>query len=127
MKILVVEDDPPLRRSLTATLESEGHEAVCAETGEAALALALPGDFDAMILDIGLPDIDGFDLGRRIRANARLSEVRLIAMTGFSENAHREEAAEAGFDAYLVKPVSRNKLAATLAEVTNRPEHSSSG
>jgi CheY-like chemotaxis protein len=50
-----------------------------------------------------------------------------VAMTGFSENTHREEAVEAGFDAYLVKPVSRNKLAATLAEVTSRSEQSSGG
>jgi CheY-like chemotaxis protein len=49
----------------------------------------------------------------------------MVAMTGFSENAHREEATESGFDAYLVKPVSRNQLATTLAEVTSGPEHSS--
>jgi signal transduction histidine kinase/CheY-like chemotaxis protein len=126
MKILLVEDQPDLRESLKLLLEiMDLVDVRDAGTGAEALAILEHWQPNVALLDIGLPDIDGFDLGRRIRADPRLAEVRMVAMTGFSENAHREEATESGFDAYLVKPVSRNQLATTLAEVTSGPEHSS--
>lgn len=128
MKVLLVEDQPDLRESLKLLLEiMDLVDVRDAGTGGEALQILGGWQPNVALLDIGLPDIDGFELARRIRADAGLAEVRLVAMTGFSENTHREEAVEAGFDAYLVKPVSRNKLAATLAEVTSRSEQSSGG
>ncbi|KSB88676.1 two-component system response regulator [Caulobacter vibrioides] len=118
MKILVVEDDPPLRRSLTATLESEGHEAVCAETGEAALALALPGDFDAMILDIGLPDIDGFEILSRLRREGFSTPI--VVLTARDAVQDRIAGLDMGADDYVLKPFDPFELVARVRAVVRR-------
>lgn len=122
LKVLLVEDQKDLRESLTVLLEIMGLEVRDAASGNDALTVLSSWQPAVALVDIGLPDIDGFDLARRIRARADYAEVQLVAMTGFSENAHRVEALDAGFDAYLVKPVSRAKLAATLAELRTRNE-----
>ena len=127
LDVLVVEDQQDLRESLTVLLEIMGLTVRDAASGADALALLSTWQPAVALVDIGLPDIDGFDLARRIRANGDFADIQLIAMTGFSENTHRAEALDAGFDAYLVKPVSRAKLAATLAELRNRSEQSSGG
>lgn len=118
MKILVVEDDPPLRRSLTATLESEGHQAVCAETGEAALALALPGDFDAMILDIGLPDIDGFEILSRLRREGFSTPI--VVLTARDAVQDRIAGLDMGADDYVLKPFDPFELVARVRAVVRR-------
>lgn len=120
MKILVVEDDPPLRRSLTATLESEGHEAICAESGEAALTLAQAAgaDFDALILDIGLPDIDGFEiLGQLRRAGVPTPIVMLTARDAVRD---RIAGLDMGADDYVLKPFDPFELVARVRAVARR-------
>lgn len=123
LDVLLVEDQPDLRESLKILLGIMGMEVRATPNGAEALALLASWQPQVALVDIGLPDIDGFDLARRIRANPDYADVQLVAMTGFSENTHRLEADDAGFDAYLVKPVSRAKLAATLSELRLRSRH----
>lgn len=120
MKILVVEDDPPLRRSLTATLESEGHVAICAETGEAALALAMsPGaDFDAVVLDIGLPDIDGFEILGRLRREGLATPI--VMLTARDAVRDRIAGLDMGADDYVLKPFDPFELVARVRAVARR-------
>jgi CheY-like chemotaxis protein len=76
---------------------------------------------DVALLDIGLPEMDGYELARRMRASPELQHVRLIALTGYGQPADRRRGEAAGFDAYLVKPVELSTLQRTLVT-----EHSSS-
>ena len=66
------------------------------------------------IMDIGLPNLDGFEVARRVRSDPRNAEMRLIALTGYGRPSDRAAAAEAGFDAHLVKPVDTDRLLALL-------------
>jgi two-component system response regulator TctD len=120
MKILVVEDDPPLRRSLTASLESEGHEAVCAETGEIALTLALAhgADFDAVVLDIGLPDIDGFEILGRLRREGLPTPI--VMLTARDAVRDRIAGLDMGADDYVLKPFDPFELVARVRAVARR-------
>lgn len=125
LRLLLVEDQKDLRDSLKVLLEIMGIDVRDAACGLDALAELERWQPDVALLDIGLPDIDGFDLAKRIRAHDAYAAIQLVAMTGFSENTHREAALAAGFDAYLVKPVSRDRLARTLAELRSRFEQTS--
>lgn len=120
MKILVVEDDPPLRRSLQATLESEGHQPICAETGEAALALALAAgaDFDAVVLDIGLPDIDGFEILGQLRRAGFLTPI--VMLTARDAVRDRIAGLDMGADDYVLKPFDPFELVARVRAVVRR-------
>lgn len=120
MKILVVEDDPPLRRSLTATLESEGHVSVCADTGEAALAMALAhgADFDAIVLDIGLPDIDGFEILGRLRRGGVTTPI--VMLTARDAVRDRIAGLDMGADDYVLKPFDPFELVARVRAVARR-------
>jgi len=85
-----------------------GHEIATAHGGREALAVAAAFAPDVVLLDIGLPELDGYEVARRLRAGARL-----IALTGWGSDADKQRSRDAGFDAHLTKPVD----AATLAEV----------
>jgi PAS domain S-box-containing protein len=113
-RILVVEDSDDSRESLRLLLESLGHEVVAAADGPQGLALALERPPDVMLVDLGLPGLDGFELARAVRRSARASTVRLIALTGYGQAEDRRRSAEAGFDAHLVKPVSASALLGVL-------------
>ncbi|ATQ45002.1 response regulator transcription factor [Caulobacter mirabilis] len=118
MKILVVEDDAPLRRSLAATLEGSGHQAHCVATGEAALKVSADTAFDAMILDIGLPDIDGFEiLGRLRRSGSTLPVVMLTARDAVRD---RVAGLDMGADDYVLKPFEPEELVARVRAVARR-------
>lgn len=108
-----MEDKDDSRESLRLLLESLGHDVVAAADGRQGLALALERPPDVMLVDLGLPGLDGFELARAVRGSERVSTVRLIAITGYGQAEDRRRSAEAGFDVHLVKPVS----AAALLEV----------
>jgi CheY-like chemotaxis protein len=76
-----------------------------AHDGSAALKLAETGNFDVVVLDIGLPSLDGYEVARRIRERSPHSGPRLVAISGYGFDADRRRAMDVGFDAYLVKPV----------------------
>jgi PAS domain S-box-containing protein len=114
-RVLVVEDHDDGRDMLATTLGLHGHEVVAAATGAEALALAERGPVDVALVDIGLPDLDGYEVARHLRRRfgARL---RLVALTGYGQPADRERAVAAGFDEHVVKPVDPARLATLLGD-----------
>jgi two-component system CheB/CheR fusion protein len=109
-RILIVDDNTDAARSLAALQKRRGHETRTAFTGPEAVAMASEYLPDVVLLDIGLPGMDGFEVARRIRAMPGLSGTLLIAMSGYGRDEDRAEAKCAGFDEYMVKPVDLDTL-----------------
>lgn len=116
-KVLVVEDEPSIADNITYALETEGFAPVRCGTGEEALRELSGGDVSLVILDLGLPDVGGFDLLREIR---RTSRVPLIVVTARSEEVDRIVGLEIGADDYVVKPASPRELTARVRAVLRR-------
>jgi two-component system, sensor histidine kinase len=112
--VLIIEDNDDARESLRVLLESLGHQVVDAGDGRHGVALALQGRPDIVLIDLGLPGIDGYEVARSIRASGLGKSVRLVAVTGYGQTADRRRSVEAGFDAHLVKPVSPAALSGVL-------------
>ena len=89
-------------------------EASVAYSGESALSMLAHAVHDAVLLDIGLPDIDGYEVCRRVRADTSAAQPVMLALTGWGQEKDREEAAAAGFDAHLSKPADPDRLMAVL-------------
>jgi two-component system CheB/CheR fusion protein len=115
VRILVVEDNLDSREMLCALLSRAGFECHAADNGAAALALANEVMPEVVILDVGLPEMDGFEVARRMRADPKHDGVRLMALTGYGQAADRAASAEAGFDDHVVKPVNSEELLRLLA------------
>jgi CheY-like chemotaxis protein/anti-sigma regulatory factor (Ser/Thr protein kinase) len=113
-RILVVEDNPDARESLIALLQIAGHDVHGVETGQAAIDAVKARVPDAALVDIGLPDIDGYEVAQRLRALVADRPLRLIAVTGYGTHADRQRAFAAGFDAHIAKPVEPGALDALL-------------
>jgi CheY-like chemotaxis protein len=105
LRVLVVDDNVDMAMSLAILLQMHGHIVEIAHDVAAALERWQAGGFDVIVLDIGLPSVDGYEVARRIRALSTGSEPRLIGVSGYGYEADRRRALDAGFDAYLVKPV----------------------
>jgi len=114
LSILVIEDNADTRDVLKLMLEVEGASVETAENGEQGLRAAERLRPDIVLCDIGLPDIDGFEVARRIRARTDLAVSRLIALTGYGQAEDMRQAIKAGFDAHLTKPVNLDQLMALL-------------
>ena len=112
--VLVIEDNLDTRDVLKLMLEVEGAVVETAEGGEEALRIAERMRPDIVLCDIGLPDIDGFEVARRIRGRSDLNVSRLIALTGYGQAEDMRQAVKAGFDAHLTKPVNIDQLIALL-------------
>jgi CheY-like chemotaxis protein/two-component sensor histidine kinase len=107
--VLIVEDNDDARQMLQAALALGGHKVRTARNGESALALAAEASPDVALIDLGLPDISGYEVARRLRASCG-RRTALIALTGYGQAADRQRAFEAGFDAHLTKPVTAERL-----------------
>ena len=117
-RLLVVEDDDAISEPLVRALAREGHEVAHAVTGAEALAQVDEGDLDLVVLDIGLPDIDGVDVCRRIRAgHARLA---ILILTARSSELDEISGLDAGADDYLTKPFSLSVLSARVRALLRR-------
>jgi signal transduction histidine kinase/CheY-like chemotaxis protein len=114
-QILLVEDDDNVREALRRILTLDGHRVKMARDGLEGVQLALAVAPEVVFVDIGLPGIDGFEVGRRIRAGLG-SRVLLVALTAHGLEADRRHSTEAGFDAYLVKPATYEDLLRILGE-----------
>jgi signal transduction histidine kinase/ActR/RegA family two-component response regulator len=110
LRILVVDDNRDSAHSLAFLLESQGHVIRTAYDGLAAVEAVDDFDPDAVVLDIGLPRLDGYEAARRIRARPRLKPLLLVALTGYGHEENRLQAEAAGFDHHLVKPVDLEVL-----------------
>lgn len=115
-RILVVDDDQDTRESLRTLLELNGHTVEEAADGETALKLAAATDPEIVFLDIGLPQIDGCVLARRIRATDAGRRCRLIALTGYGMAEDRARTQAAGFAVHLVKPVEPDELLGAMRQ-----------
>ena len=114
--ILVVEDDAPVRNLITTTLKAHDYRFLTAANGESAILEASSHNPEIMLLDLGLPDIDGVEVIRRVRS---WSQMPIIVISARSEDADKIDALDAGADDYLTKPVSVEELLARL-RVTQR-------
>ena len=114
---MVVDDNRDSADSLATLLQMNGHVTSVSYDGPSTLAAGEAFRPDAILLDIGLPGLTGYDVARRIRAQPWGSAVMLIAMTGWGQAEAREEARTAGFDAHLVKPVELTDIATLLRQV----------
>jgi signal transduction histidine kinase len=114
-RVLVVDDNVDAAESLATLLRVERHEVYTAHDGPTALATAEAFRPEVVLLDIGLPQMDGYEVARRLRARAGFEKALLVALTGYGQEEDRRRAAEAGFDAYLVKPADPLALHELLA------------
>jgi len=114
LRVLIVDDNADSAESLGTLLEMDGHATRVCHDGESALALAAAFEPEVILLDIGLPDLDGFEVARRTRALPNLAHPFLVAITGWGTDADVERARAAGFDAHLTKPVEYGELLRVL-------------
>ncbi len=119
-RVLVVDDNKDLADSVVTLLQMAGYEVRTAYTGPQGLKLAHTYRPHLALLDIGLPDMDGFEVARRIRQDPELKDVLLVALTGYGEEHHQSASSDAGFNQHLVKPVDAKRLLAILAELVPR-------
>lgn len=117
LKILVVEDDPPIRNLVGTTLETQDYAYEVAENGERAIQKATTNTFDIILLDLGLPDIDGVELIKKIRS---WSMIPIIVISARSDDKDKIMALDAGADDYLTKPFSVEELLARVRATHRR-------
>ncbi|RZJ85280.1 MAG: response regulator [Massilia sp.] len=117
VRVLVVDDNADAAQMLATLLEAHGHVVSVEYDGTGGLARALRERPEVMLLDIGLPDMDGHELARRLRASSDTADAVLIALTGYGQSEDRERTRQAGFDRHLVKPADLSELLRILAEV----------
>jgi len=115
-RVLVVDDNTDSADSLATLLQLDGHATACAYDGEEALAEVASFAPDVVLLDIGLPRLDGYEVGRRIRASAG-RQPTLIALTGYGQQTALDTTREIGFDHHLLKPVDLPQLRDILGSV----------
>lgn len=121
MKILLVEDDERLGRSLVRLLEQDRHNVEIAPDGRTGLDVALgENGIDVVILDVGLPDISGLEVARRIRADR--PELAIVMLTARDTVGDRVNGLDAGADDYVVKPFAYDELAARLRAIARRTD-----
>jgi CheY-like chemotaxis protein len=120
LRILVVDDNVDAAQMLAMYLEAAGHEILVEHRALPGLERALRDRPAVCILDIGLPDMDGTDLARRLRQHPETAGALLIALTGYGSDRDKENALAAGFDHHLVKPVDSSVLAGLLTAARTR-------
>ncbi len=117
MKVLVVDDEPQIRRALRTSLEAHGYEVIAVATGEEGVVGAADTSPDLVLLDLGLPDIDGTEVIRRVRG---FSEVPVIVLSVRESQADKVAALDAGADDYVTKPFGMEELLARARAALRR-------
>jgi PAS domain S-box-containing protein len=126
LRILVVEDNIDSARTITLILKTAGHHVEMCHNGFDAVIMAKEFDPDVVLLDIGLPVRDGYQVARELRQDERLKHITIIALSGYGQLRDRELSRQAGFDRHLVKPVDFSVLLSLLTRIEpNRPGVSS--
>jgi two-component system CheB/CheR fusion protein len=116
LRVLVVDDNEDAARSIGYLLEMTGHEVLVVFDGEDAIVAAVGAQPDLVLLDIGLPGMDGYAVAARLRA-AGLKHATLVALSGYGQQEHLRRSREAGFDHHLVKPIDFEKVAKIAAQL----------
>jgi CheY-like chemotaxis protein len=109
-RVLLVDDNPDSSEPLSLLLQTRGHETRISTDGEDAIVVADDFRPNCVVLDLGLPRMDGYEVARRLRDRPYGGELVLVALTGWAGKDVRSKAAEAGFDYHLVKPVNWEEL-----------------
>ena len=118
-RLLIVDDNHDAADSLALLLELEGHEVSAVYTAKAALEQARKFNPTVVLLDIGLPEMDGYEVARRLRAIPELKGVKLVAVTGYGQPEDRRRTRDAGFDDHLTKPVDLSNVERTIAGLSS--------
>jgi DNA-binding response OmpR family regulator len=118
MRILIVEDEIPLARKIASALVEAGHDPVVSHDGEAALSEAANGSFDLIVLDVGLPRMDGFEVLRRLRSQHVTARVLMLTARGGVND--RVTGLQLGADDYLPKPFAMQELVARVRALGRR-------
>jgi CheY-like chemotaxis protein len=126
-RILLVEDNEMNRDMLSRRLSRKGYEVSIAIDGQQGLSMALRGGFDLVLLDMSLPEMDGWEVTRRLRADARARALPVIALTAHAMAGDREKAIEAGCNEYDSKPVDFSRLLAKIEALLGGPAPSGEG
>jgi len=113
-RVLIVEDDEDAREVIGELIDALGHEAVPVASAGEAVQRVEEQKLDVALIDLSLPETDGYEVARRIRATLAGASVRLVALTGYSDASTRKRASEAGFDDFLVKPAHLSALEAIV-------------
>lgn len=116
-KILIIDDDADIRPLLRVTFTKAGHEPTLAARGQEGLDLAATGAFDLIVLDLMMPDVDGYEVTRRLRAAEATQGVPILILTARAQTADYEGALEAGADAYMPKPFEPDHLVQRVTEL----------
>lgn len=122
-RVLVVDDNDAAAKMLTLLIASQGHEVYTAHDGEQAVQFAADHQPHVILMDIGMPRMNGYEAARRIRQQPRGNQIRLIALTGWGQEEDKRRTKEAGFDYHLVKPPEPAKLYELLAWSPQAPSH----
>ena len=115
--ILVADDEPAIRTMLEMILSSDGHDIVTVPDGRAALEYLKSNTPDAMLLDVKMPVIDGYEVCSRVKRVSRLSATAVLLLTGFDDEQSRDQARLVGADDIVYKPLSGKNLRSRVAEV----------
>jgi CheY-like chemotaxis protein len=116
-RVLLVDDDADSSEPLSLLLQAKGHQTRVANGGEDAIVAASAFQPQVVLLDLGLPGMDGYEVARRLRQQPLGQAVVLVALTGWAGREVRDRAAEAGFDYHLVKPVNWEELESIVDSV----------
>jgi CheY-like chemotaxis protein len=122
LKVLVVDDNIDAAQSIAMVLQTMGHTTRLAHDGEAALVCAREFVPDVVLLDIGLPIADGYQIAKWMREDPLLSNVMLIALTGYGQDADKHRSEQAGFNYHLVKPVDLAKIEDLLTRASGNQD-----
>ncbi|MGQ0647178.1 MAG: ATP-binding response regulator [Gemmatimonadaceae bacterium] len=117
LRVLAVDDNPDLLDSLAMVLRLLGHEVEVAATGESALALMESQRPDVVLVDVGMPGMNGYEVAGHARLHSWGAQLTLVAMTGWGRSEDRERALKAGFDRHVVKPLDLERLKSLLASI----------
>lgn len=120
-RVLIVDDNPDAAEMIAMVLHLDGHDVRIAHDAEAALQLAEGFRPQVGLFDIGLPRTDGYELARRVRQHAKLADMYLVAITGWSQSEDRERAQQAGFDSHVSKPAEPDTVRRLVATAPHRP------
>jgi PAS domain S-box-containing protein len=121
LRVLVVDDNVDTVTTLSMLVQESGHEVRTAYDGASVLEAALDYRPNVVLLDIGLPGLNGFEVAKRLRQQPTLKNIVLVAMTGYGQESDRQRSQEAGFDHHLVKPGDFGKLLQILATLAESP------
>ena len=119
-RILVVDDNRDAANTLARLLSVLGHDAKVAYGGGEAVEIAIGFPFDMAFIDIGMPDLNGYETVARLRQNRMLADVVMVALTGWSQEQDKQQALECGFDFHVAKPMSEQRLNELLALLVPR-------